>query len=119
MVELQILSKVLNTKDISILTDNYLTEEYFPSYTEEYSFIKNHFEQYGIVPDIETFLSKFDTFERVSVNESDRYLVETIREEHLYSQSVPVIKKSAELLKANANDAVRYLQSEIDTLQPN
>ena len=119
MVELQILSKVLNTKDISILTDNYLTEEYFPSYTDEYSFIKDHYERYGVVPDIESFLSRFDTFERVSVNETDRYLVETIREEHLYSQSVPVIKKSAELLKANANDAVRYLQSEIDTLQPN
>ena len=119
MVELQILSKVLNTKDMSIITDNYLTEDYFPTYIDEYNYIKNHFEQYHTVPDIASFISTFQDFERLDVDETDRYLVDTIREEHLYSQSVPVIKKSAELLKANANDAVKYLQSQITSLQPN
>lgn len=119
MVELQILSKVLQTKDMSILLDNYLTEEFFPVYVEEYKYIRQHFEVYKTVPDIETFMSEFSDFERVEVTETDRYLVDKIREEHLYTQTVPVIKKAAELLKADANEATKYIQSQIRTLQPN
>lgn len=119
MVELQILSKVLQSKDMSILLDNYLTEEYFPVYIEEYRYIRQHFEMYKTVPDIETFISEFSDFKRVEVTETDRYLVDKIREEHLYTQTVPVIKKAAELLKADANEATKYIQSQIRTLQPN
>lgn len=119
MVELQILSKVLDTKDYSIIENNYLTEDFFPEYKEEYSYIKEHYEEYNNVPDVETFLTKFPEFERIEVNETDRFLVNTIREEHLYTMSVPVIKKAAELLKADANEASKYIQSEIGNLMPN
>ena len=119
MVQLQILSKVLDTKDMSIIQDNNLTDDYFIEYSEEYSFIKNHYDNYNKVPDVETFLSKFPDFELLEVNESDRYLIDTIREEYLYSKSVPVIKKAAELLKSDANEASRYLQSELINLTPN
>ena len=119
MVELQIICKVLNTKDYSIIENNYLTEDFFPTYREEYSYIKSHYAEYKNVPDIETFLAKFPEFERVEVNETDRYLVNTIREEHLYTMSVPVIKKAAELLKADANEAGRYIQAEMSNLVPN
>lgn len=119
MVQLQILNRVLETKDISILVNNNLTEDYFIEYSEEYSFIKQHYENYKTVPDIETFLSNFQDFEVLTVNESERYLVDTIREEYLYSKSVPVIKHAAELLKGDANEASRYLQSELVNLTPN
>lgn len=119
MVQLQILNRVLETKDISILVNNNLTEDYFIEYPDEYSFIKQHYENYKTVPDIETFLSNFQDFEVLTVNESERYLVDTIREEYLYSKSVPVIKHAAELLKGDANEASRYLQSELVNLTPN
>lgn len=119
MVQLQILNRVLETKDISILVNNNLTEDYFIEYSDEYSFIKQHYENYKTVPDIETFLSNFQDFEVLTVNESERYLVDTIREEYLYSKSVPVIKHAAELLKGDANEASRYLQSELVNLTPN
>ena len=99
MVELQILSKVLKTHDYSIISDNYLTADYFVEYADEYSYIKHHFETYKTVPDIATFLEQFGDFQQVDVTETDQYLVDKIREEHLYTQSVPVIKKAAELLK--------------------
>ena len=35
MVQLQILSKVLDTKDMSIIQDNNLNEDYFIEYSEE------------------------------------------------------------------------------------
>lgn len=119
MVSLQIINKVLATKDISIIIDNNLGIDYFIEYEEEYFFIREHFENYKNVPDTETFISKFPDFELLEVTESDRYLVDAIREEYLYSKSVPVIKKAAELLKADANEASKYLQSELVNLTPN
>jgi replicative DNA helicase len=95
-----------------------LDSDYFVEYAEEYEFIKNHYDTYKTVPDVETFISNFPDFEMVEVNESERYLVDTIREEYLYSKEVPVIKQAAELLKADANEACRYLQSELVNLQP-
>lgn len=117
MLSLQIISKVLATKDYSIIEDNALTEEYFVGYEEEYNYIKDHVEKYNNVPDKATFLSKFD-IELVDVSESDSYLVDNIREEYMYYKAVPVIQKSAELLKADANEAVRYMFQALQELQP-
>lgn len=118
MVTLQILSKVINTSDNSIITDNLLTEEYFVGYEEEYNFIQDHLKEYGNVPDKATFLSKFPEIELVEVSESDSYLIETVQEEYLYYKSVPVIQKAAELLKTDSNAASEYLVNAMRDLQP-
>lgn len=109
MVAIQIISKILETQDISILENNNITEEYFVGYEDEYSFIKNHLTEFGNVPDKATFLSKFTDFELVEVNESDRYLVDTIREEFLYYKSIPVLQKAADLLKSDSIAACEYM----------
>ena len=119
MVQLQVLSRVIATHDISIIVDNNLTKDYFLEYEGEYDFILEHYNNYKNVPDAETFISAFPEFDILQVTESDRYLVDTIREEYLYSKSVPVIKKAAELLKGDANAASQYLQSELSNLTPN
>lgn len=118
MVALQIISKVLETKDLSIIEKNNLTAEYFPEYEEEYNFILEHFRQYGNVPDKETFFSNFPEFEIVQVTETDRYLIDTLREEWLYSRSTPVLKEFAKLLKTDANAAAEYMRSVLPDLQP-
>ena len=118
MVALQILSKILNTGDNSIVSDNLLSADYFVGYEAEYNFIQEHLKQYGNVPDKATFLSKFPQIELVEVAESDTYLIDTIREEYLYYQSVPVIQKAAELLKTDSNAAAEYLVSAMKDLQP-
>ena len=119
MVGIQILSKILETADNTIIEENQLTEEYFTGLTNEFNFIQNHIQKYGNVPDKATFLSNFPEFEIVEVAETDKYLVNTIREEHLYQQSVPVMKKVAELLKTDSNAAAEYLASQMNVLQPN
>ena len=118
MVQLQILSKILNTKDITILEDNMLTKDYFVGYEEEYEFITQHKKEYGDIPDKATFLAKFPDIDLVEVTESDRYLVDTIREEYLYYKSVPVVQKVAELLKTDANAAAEYMIQSLKELQP-
>ena len=119
MVALQILSKILSTKNISIIEDNLLTSEYFVGYENEFNFIVDHNKQYGSVPDKATFLSKFPEIDLVEVTESDRYLVDTVREEYLYYKSVPVIQKAAELLKSDSNAAAEYMIHALKDLQPN
>ena len=119
MVAEQILSKVLITSDDSIITDNELTREHFLGYEGEFDFICEHKDKYGNVPDKETFLSHFPEFDIVEVKESDRYLVETIREEYNYSQSVPVAQTFAKLLQTDANEAIEYMQEQAKRLHPN
>lgn len=119
MVELQIISKVLSTGDMSIITDNNLSPDYFTEYEGEFTFIWEHYLKYKNVPDTETFVSNFSDIQLLDVSETDRYLVDTLREEHLYSKAVPVIKKAAQLLKGDANEFSRYLQTELVNLQPN
>lgn len=118
MVSIQILSKVLNTSDDSILKDNLLTREYFLDCQDEYDFIAEHKDKYGNIPDKETFLAKFPEFEILEVTESDRYLVETIREEYNYAQTVPIVQNIAKLLQSDANEAIEYLQSQAKVLNP-
>ena len=119
MVALQIISKVLATKDISIIEDNLLTEDYFVGYEAEYRFLLEHDKEYGGVPDKATFLSKFPDIDLVEVSESDKYLIDTIREEYLYYKSVPVVQKVAELLKSDANAAAEYMVHALKELEPN
>lgn len=118
MISLQIINKIINTGDSSILNRYALTEDYFPGYEQEYRFIQQHLDSYNKVPDLATFLDKFPEFELIEVNESDEYLVNTIREENLYYKSVSVVQNVAEKLKVNADDAVNYLLQQMETLKP-
>lgn len=117
MVELQILSKIIKDKSISLLTLNNITDDYFVTYSEEYNFIKAHLEQYGNVPDKETFQSKFPDFQIVEVSETDKYLVDTFNEEHLYGIAVPVVQKIADLMQTDSREAIEYLHTKLDSLK--
>lgn len=117
MVELQILSKVLNDKSLSLLELNNITEDYFLTYRDEYDFIVGHVQRFGNVPDKETFISKFPDFQIVSVSESDKYLVDTFNEEYLYAKTVPVVQKIAELMQTDSTAAIEYLNSQLPDLQ--
>lgn len=119
MVALQILSQVLQTQDISIIENNQLTADFFPEYQDEFEFIVNHYKEYGNVPDKLSFLAQFNDFEIVEVNESEEYLIDTIREENLYYKSVPVVQNIAKLIKTDSNKAVEYMMQAIKDLQPN
>lgn len=110
---------MLQTSDDSIIQENMLTVDHFAGYEEEFKFIEEHKETYGNIPDKETFLAKFPEFEILQVNEPDKYLVATIQEEFLYAQSAIVVRKYAELLKTDSNDANEYLLSQLPKLQPN
>jgi replicative DNA helicase len=121
VVEIQIISKVIESGDYSFIENNLITSEYFEGsgFEDEFNFIQEHYEKYKNVPDKFTFLQKFPDFEITQVTESDQYLLDTLREQYLFVKSRPVVKEIARLLKSDANAAVEYMLNATKTLQPN
>lgn len=78
MIQLQFLNRILDTKDGSLLIVNNLTDEYFSDYLAEYKFIKGHLDTYGNVPDKESFLAKFPSFDIIKVDETNSFLIDSL-----------------------------------------
>lgn len=113
----QILNKILQTKDFSLITVNNLTEEYFFNYIAEFRYIKSHYEQYRTVPDDVTFKTAFPDFDYYKVGEPDNYLLEQLIKE--YNQSYlatrfNMIKKLVESDKID--EAVKYFMDSVENL---
>ena len=75
MIQCQMLNKIIQDRDASIITLNNLTADYFSDYKQEFWFIKEHLDEYGNIPDSTTFLNKFPNFEYFEVHESLNYLL--------------------------------------------
>lgn len=100
MIELQVISKILDTKDYFLKdSEEEITSEYFANYTKEFEFLQSHYKQYDTVPDIETFLSKFPDIELVEVHEDNEYLLDELNHEHLYNKLLPVFKQGFSLFE--------------------
>lgn len=75
MIQLQVLNKILATKDFGIIIYNNIDSDYFSEYTTEFKFIKAHQDTYNQVPDYETFLASFPNFDVINVTEGWEYLI--------------------------------------------
>ena len=121
IIQLQVLNKILHTKDKSIISLNHLTDDYFSDYKDEFNYIKLHLDKYGNVPDIETFVSVFKDFEVFDVNESTQYLVEELIKDKNTRYLASNFNKIRELLMTNKIDeAIRlYQKSSENMVSPN
>lgn len=116
--QLQILSKILNTKDFSIVSSNNLTEEYFDSYKNEFNFIKNHVYVNGNVPDKLTFLATFPEFNIQDVTEPDSYILEQLFNDYNTAFLAKRFNNIKKLLESNkSNEAIEYFLKSADNLR--
>lgn len=116
MVELQIINKILQDKKVDILVNNNITINDFYKHRPEIEFILNHLDKYNVVPDEVTFLQNFKDFEIMQVNESEEYLVNTLLEESTFNKVVPIWDKASKIIETDANEGIRYLLAQIDSL---
>jgi replicative DNA helicase len=116
MIELQIISYILKTKSLEFYRKNDLTLDYFPQYQFEMKFILDHNKEYGNVPDLETFIEKFEDFEPVNVTESESYLYDTIHEQFVYENTKDFLQRAAEILTSDSTKAVEFLRANTDTI---
>ena len=98
---MQVINYILETKDSSLITLNNLNEEYFSDYKNEFNFIKNHLNQYGKIPDKETFYSKFDSFPNIKVDESPEYLIKELYNDRNTRFLASTFNKIRSLIQSN------------------
>lgn len=116
MTESQILNQVINSQDASIIFNNCLENDYFPTLKDEFDFIMHHYKTYGQVPDITTFMSAFPNFALFQVTENEKFLIDKLREEHTYNVMAQVINKAADLVQVNSFQGVDYLKGQLANL---
>lgn len=117
MIELQLLNKVLQDGNIDILVNNGIDHNYFTQFKDEYTFIINHYNKYNKMPDKETISTNNSLqFEFFDVNESNEYLINAIKEEQLFNQTVGIIHTLSDLLSEDSFKAVEYLNSVLPKL---
>ena len=108
MIQCQILSKILDTKDSSLILLNNLNEEYFSDYVNEYRFIKDHLSKYGNIPDKASFLDRFPDFDILDVQEDNKYLLDSLYEDYNTRFLANTFNKIRELLnKGNVDEAMK------------
>lgn len=113
-----VLNKVLNSKDMSLITVNNLTEKYFFNYKAEFLFILNHYQQYKVVPDKIVFLQSFPDFDLQEVNEPDSYLLESLYKDYNTSYLATRFNTIKKLLENNKTDeAVKYFMDSTENIQ--
>lgn len=112
MIQEQFLNYILESKDASPITLNGLTAEFFSDYPNEFNYIKNHLQQYSVVPDKETFLNVFPNFDLIQVNEPVNYLLEELLRDKTQRFLVANYTKARELLmNGNPEAAMTLLQN--------
>lgn len=121
MVELQLLNYILNTGDYNIVTENAISSEMFVKYQNVFDFIKNHFNEYKVVPDKLTIADKFEDFDFIEVNESTDYLVNKLYEEYQFRSGAPKLQAAFEAYKEDSNKGIEELKKILPMLtkQPN
>ena len=117
MIQCQCLNYILSSKDSSCITSNNLNAEYFSEYVSEFEFIKSHIDEYGNVPDIETFVAKFPDFDLVEVNESVSYLITELYADRNKRKLAGIFNKIRNLLMEDkTSDAMNLYMTAADNL---
>ena len=116
MYALQIINKILQNQDFSIVLNNGLDTKHFINYEEHFLFIKNFYDRYGKVPDIHSFLEKYPDYNYFEVKESEQYLVEKANEYDLYAQLAQVLTETSNRLQTDSYIALDYLKSKLDNI---
>jgi len=112
-----IINKILATKDMSLITLNALTEDYFFNYKAEFLFIVNHYKTYGTVPDKVTFINAFPDFDLQDVNEPDTYLLDQLYKDYNTSYLANCFNHIKKLLEAGkTEEAYEYHINSINKL---
>lgn len=109
MVQLQMLNRILQSKNAALITVNNLTADYFSEYREEFDFIKAHLDTYGNVPDLETFVNRFSDFDVIKVEESNNYLIDALYEDRNQRELASVFNKVRSLIMSNKTDEAMKL----------
>ena len=117
MIQLQFLNQVIKSGDASLITLNNLDKSFFSDYENEFDFICNHYTEYGNIPDVITFLSKFPQFDIVEVNETNRFLLDALYDDKKMRTMAKSFNKVKDLLRdSKVDQAMNVYMSSMEEL---
>lgn len=120
MIQLQLLNKLLDTRDVSIITDNNLSIDYFSEYPKEFKYIQTHIHDYNKIPDKESFIAEFPDFDIINVTESNDYLVKKLYEDFNIRKIAEKFNKIKDLIQSNnIEEAIQVYKEGYNSLQNN
>lgn len=118
MIQLQVLNRILRSGDLSMVTLNNLNEDYFSDYKNEFRFILEHYQKYGNVCDLATFVDKFKNFDVIEVNESDSYLLATLEDDYNTRRLAEIFNRIKTLLLSDkVDEAMSLYRTSQETLK--
>lgn len=109
LIQLQVLNKILQTGDTSVLLMNNLTDEFFSDYKNEFEFIKEHINKYGNCPDMTSFVSKFSDFDVIQVNETISYLIDELYTDRNRRKLAKIFNRVRDLLNQDKTEEAMTL----------
>lgn len=117
---LQVITRIIDGKDYSFIEDNHLTSEMFDAYSDVFDFIVEHYNKYKVIPDDTTVQQKFPDIEFVEVNESDEYLIDSLRSEsvtlklqHIFNHANHIADKDGSIATLEyLKDAIAHVEFE-------
>lgn len=118
LATVQTLNKIINEKDYDIVKKNGLDETYFHGYEQQFKFIRDHYQKFGNVPDLETFMEKFPEWVPIEVNETDDYLLDRLYEDNCYHRIAPFALKLGSKVQEDSRAAFEYILQEVQNLRP-
>lgn len=117
MIQLQVINFLLKSRDSSMLLINNINKEFFSDYQEEYTYIINHLNEYGNIPDTVSFLDEFPNFDIIEVNESPDYLVDKLYEDRNTRKLANIFNKIRKCLnEGRTDDAMKLYTSSMDSV---
>lgn len=115
IVHIQVITRIIDGKDYSFIENNHLTKEKFPGYEDEFNYIVEYHDKYGVVPDDATFQSKFPEFEFDSADIPDDALLDYLNDAYASAQVQKFKGKLDELLSSQGGiEALNFIKSGTD-----
>jgi replicative DNA helicase len=93
MIQAQVISYVIKSKNFNFLVYHNLEVSYFGLYSDEYNYLVEHYKKFGNVPDKETFIYRFPEFDYVDVNESEDFLIQELLRDKVTNESAQIINE--------------------------
>ena len=117
-IELQVISKIIASPNDEALLDELCSydESYYAvdEFKKQITFIIDHREKYGTVPDIFTFQAEFPRVTLVQVNETTEYLVKELKRNKKRILFMETFNKLKDLGSGDVEDAWEYLGQQYD-----
>ena len=103
----QLLNKILQTKDYSIISNNNLSDKYFSDYKAEFNYIKEYYDKYNVIPDAGTFKNIFPEYEipKEEITAPNEYLLEQVYDNYYKEYAAEQFNQMRALLESGKPNA--------------